>query len=126
MSDKKFTKDHEWVAIDGKTGTVGISVYAQEQLGDVVFVELPAVGKVLSKGDQAAVVESVKAASEVYAPISGKVTAINQAIIDDPAKINQDPEGASWFFKIEVSNTSEVSELMDKKSYDSYTAGGAH
>ncbi len=126
MSDKKFTKDHEWVAVDGKTGTVGISVYAQEQLGDVVFVELPAVGKVLTKGDQAAVVESVKAASEVYAPISGKVTAINQAIIDDPAKVNQDPEGASWFFKIEVSNTSEVSELMDKKSYDSYTAGGAH
>lgn len=126
MSDKKFTKDHEWVAIDGKTGTVGISVYAQEQLGDVVFVELPAVGKILTKGDQAAVVESVKAASEVYAPISGKVTAINQAIIDDPAKINQDPEGASWFFKIEVSNSSEVSELMDKKSYDSYTAGGAH
>ncbi len=126
MSDKKFTKDHEWVAVDGKTGTVGISIYAQEQLGDVVFVELPAVGKVLTKGDQAAVVESVKAASEVYAPISGKVTAINQAIIDDPAKVNQDPEGASWFFKIEVSNTSEVSELMDKKSYDSYTAGGAH
>lgn len=126
MSDKKFTKDHEWVAVDGKTGTVGISVYAQEQLGDVVFVELPAVGKVLTKGDQAAVVESVKAASEVYAPISGKVTAINQAIIDDPAKVNQDPEGASWFFKIEVNNDSEVSELMDKKSYDSYTAGGAH
>ena len=126
MSDKKFTKDHEWVAIDGKTGTVGISVYAQEQLGDVVFVELPAVGKVLTKGDQAAVVESVKAASEVYAPISGKVTAINQAIIDDPAKVNQDPEGGSWFFKIEVNNSSEVSELMDKKSYDSYTAGGAH
>ncbi len=126
MSDKKFTKDHEWVAIDGKTGTVGISVYAQEQLGDVVFVELPAVGKVLTKGDQAAVVESVKAASEVYAPISGKVTAINQAIIDDPAKVNQDPEGASWFFKIEVNSSSEVSELMDKKSYDSYTAGGAH
>ncbi|MEZ5647641.1 MAG: glycine cleavage system protein GcvH [Alphaproteobacteria bacterium] len=126
MSEKKFTKDHEWIALDGKTGTVGITIYAQEQLGDVVFVELPSVGKVLAKGDQAAVVESVKAASEVYSPTSGKVTAVNQAIVDDPAKVNQDPEGSSWFFKLEINDSSELSDLMDKKSYDNYKEGGGH
>ncbi len=100
----KYTKDHEWVRIDGATATVGISVHAAEQLGDVVFVELPAVGKKFKKGDDMAVVESVKAASDVYAPISGEVVEINQSIVDDPSKVNGDPQGAAWFVKLKRTN----------------------
>jgi glycine cleavage system H protein len=117
MSDIHYTKDHEYIAVDGDIGTVGITDYAQSQLGDVVFVELPDVGKQLSKGDEAAVVESVKAASEVYAPVSGEVVAINQAIEEEPAKVNADPAGDGWFLKIKLADKAELGELMDEAAY---------
>lgn len=120
MSAVKYTKDHEWVRIEGATATVGISVHAAEQLGDVVFVELPAIGKKFKKGDDMAVVESVKAASDVYAPISGEVVEINQAIVDDPAKVNGDPQGAAWFVKLKPSNPAEADELMDEAAYKAF------
>lgn len=116
----KFTKDHEWVRIDGGVATVGISVHAAEQLGDVVFVELPAIGKKLKKGDDMAVVESVKAASDVYAPISGEVVEVNQSIVDDPAKVNGDPQGAAWFVKLKASNPAEANDLMDEAAYAAF------
>lgn len=116
----KYTKDHEWVRIEGGVATVGISAHAAEQLGDVVFVELPAVGKKFKKGDEMAVVESVKAASDVYAPISGEVVEANQAIVDDPANVNADPEGASWFVKLKPSNAAEAEELMDEAAYKAF------
>ncbi len=116
----RYTKDHEWVRIDGVVATIGISAHAAEQLGDVVFVELPPVGKKFSKGDDMAVVESVKAASDVYAPISGEIVEINQAIVDDPAKVNGDPQGAAWFVKLKPSNPSEANELMDEAAYRSF------
>jgi glycine cleavage system H protein len=112
-----FTKEHEWVRIEGNSGTVGISDHAQEALGDIVFVEVPAAGRELRKGEEAAVVESVKAASDVYSPISGSVIEGNQAIADDPSLVNNDPEGAGWFFKIEVANPSELDGLMDESAY---------
>lgn len=116
----KYTKDHEWVRIDGAGATVGISEHAAEQLGDVVFVELPAIGKNFKKGDDMAVVESVKAASDVYAPISGEVIEINQSIVDDPAKVNADPAGAAWFVKLKPTNPSEADELMNEAAYKAY------
>jgi glycine cleavage system H protein len=112
-----FTKDHEWIKVDGDAATVGISNHAQEALGDIVFTEVPDVGKQLSKGQEAAVVESVKAASDVYSPVSGEVTEVNQAVIDDPALVNSDPEGAGWFFRLRLSNTSELDGLMDEAAY---------
>ena len=112
-----FTKDHEWVRIEGDTATVGISNHAQEALGDIVFAEVPEAGRSVSKGQEAAVVESVKAASDVYAPISGEVTESNAAVADDPALINRDPEGAGWFFKLRVSDQSELGGLMDEAAY---------
>jgi glycine cleavage system H protein len=112
-----FTKDHEWIRVDGNEGTVGISSHAQEQLGDIVFVEVPEAGREIRKGQEAAVVESVKAASDVYSPISGKVTEGNQAIADDPSLVNNDPEGAGWFFKIDVKDTSELDGMMDEGAY---------
>jgi glycine cleavage system H protein len=112
-----FTKDHEWVRVEGNNGTVGISSHAQEQLGDIVFAEVPPAGRSLRKGEEAAVVESVKAASDVYSPVSGTVIEGNPAIADDPAIINNDPEEAGWFFKIEVSNPAELNELMDEAAY---------
>jgi len=112
-----FTKDHEWIRVDGNQGTVGISSHAQEQLGDIVFVEVPEAGREIRKGQEAAVVESVKAASDVYSPISGSVIEGNQAIADDPSLVNNDPEGAGWFFKIEVKDTSELDGMMDEGSY---------
>ncbi|QDG79120.1 glycine cleavage system protein GcvH [Labrenzia sp. PHM005] len=115
-----FSKDHEWIAVEGDTATIGITGYAQEQLGDVVFVELPETGKELSQGDEAAVVESVKAASELYAPIDGEVTEANEVLADEPAKVNEDPEGAAWFIKMKVSNESQLSELMDEAAYKAY------
>ena len=112
-----FTKEHEWVRVEGDTATVGISNHAQEQLGDIVFAEVPETGKRLNKGQEAAVVESVKAASDVYAPVSGEVTEGNQAVADDPALVNTDPEGAGWFFKLKLSDPSELEGLMDEAAY---------
>lgn len=115
-----YSKDHEWISVEGDVATVGITAYAQEQLGDVVYVELPAAGKSLSQGDEAAVVESVKAASEVYAPLDGEIVQANDILADEPAKVNEDPEGAAWFIKIKLSNTGQLSELMDEAAYKAY------
>ena len=112
-----FTKEHEWIRVEGDTATVGISNHAQEQLGDIVFAEVPEAGRQLSKGQEAAVVESVKAASDVYAPVSGEVVAGNQAVADDPALVNSDPEGQGWFFKLKLSDPSELEGLMDEAAY---------
>lgn len=120
MSARRFTEDHEWIFVEGDTGTVGISDYAQEQLGDVVFVDLPEEGSALDKGAQAATVESVKAASEIYAPVSGEVVAANAALADDPAKINSDPLGDGWFFKIKLADPGQLDALMDEAAYKSY------
>ena len=117
-----FTEDHEWVDVDGDIGTVGISDYAQGQLGDIVFVDVPEDGKQLSKGDEAAVVESVKAASDVYSPVSGNVLEGNAALVDDPSLVNSDAEGEGWFFKITLSDPSEVEELMDETAYEAFDA----
>ena len=117
-----FTKEHEWVRVEGDTATVGISNHAQEQLGDIVFAETPDAGRSLRKGEEAAVVESVKAASDVYSPISGKVIEGNPALADDPAIINNDPEGAGWFFKLEVTDPSELEGLMDEAAYREFVA----
>lgn len=118
-----FTEDHEWVEVDGVTATVGITDYAQSQLGDVVFVELPAAGKVLSKGDDAAVVESVKAASDVYAPVSGVVSASNDALEADPALVNSAAEGEGWFFKLTLSDASQLDGMMDEGAYAAFVGG---
>jgi glycine cleavage system H protein len=112
-----FTREHEWIKVDGDTATVGISDHAQQALGDIVFTEVPDAGRQLRKGQEAAVVESVKAASDVYSPVSGEVTEGNQAVIDDPALVNSDPEGAGWFFKLKLTNTSELDGLMDESAY---------
>ncbi|HEX6603766.1 MAG TPA: glycine cleavage system protein GcvH [Sphingomicrobium sp.] len=112
-----FTKEHEWVRVEGDTATVGISNHAQEQLGDIVFAEVPEGGRQLSRGQEAAVVESVKAASDVYAPVSGEVIEGNPAVVDDPALINSDPEGEGWFFKLKLSDTAELDGLMDEAAY---------
>lgn len=120
MSELKFSKDHEWIRIEGDVGTVGISNYAQEQLGDVVFVELPEAGKTIAKGGEAAVVESVKAASEVYSPVSGTITENNAALSDDPSKVNSDPTGDGWFFKISLTDPSELNDLLDEAGYEAY------
>jgi glycine cleavage system H protein len=112
-----FTKDHEWIRVDGDHATVGITDFAQRQLGDVVFVEVPAVGTDLTKGGEAAVVESVKAASDVYAPISGEVVESNQALVDDPSLANRDPEGQGWFFKLLLSDDRELEGLMSAEDY---------
>ena len=113
----KFTKDHEWLRIDGDVATVGITAHAQEQLGDLVFVELPEPGKAFEQGAPAAVVESVKAASDVYAPIGGTVTEVNQAIVDQPNVVNADPMGDGWFFKLKISDASQIAGLMDEAAY---------
>ena len=115
-----YAKSHEWVRIDGDTAVVGISAHAQEQLGDVVFVELPAVGGEVTQGGQAATVESVKAASEVYAPVGGEVVEGNKALEEDPALVNRDAEGEGWFFKLKVNNPGEVEALMDRAAYEAY------
>jgi len=118
-----FTEDHEWIAVDGDVGIVGISDYAAKALGDVVFVELPDIGLELDKGDEAAVVESVKAASEVYCPIGGEVTEVNGALEDEPAKVNEDPQGDGWFLKIKISDADELEGLMDEAAYKTYCEG---
>jgi glycine cleavage system H protein len=112
-----FTKEHEWIRVEGDTATVGISNHAQEALGDIVFAEVPEAGRQVAKGQEAAVVESVKAASDVYAPVSGEVVEGNAAIADDPALVNRDPEGEGWFFKLKLSNRSELDGLMDENAY---------
>ena len=120
MSEKKYSKQHEWISIEGDIATVGITKHAAEMLGDVVFVELPEKGKSVEKEGQAGVVESTKAASDVYTPITGEITEINQSIVDDPAVVNKDPEGAAWFFKIKIKNKSELENLMSRVDYDKF------
>lgn len=122
MGTRYFTKDHEWIEVDGDNGTVGVTNYAQEQLGDVVFVDLPAKGKQLTQKGEAAVVESVKAASEVYAPVSGKVTESNAALAANPALVNSSAEKDGWFMKLKLTNKDELSGLMDKAAYDKLVA----
>jgi len=122
MSDLKYSKEHEWVRLDGDVATVGISEFAQEQLGDVVFVELPAVGKVVEQNGDAAVVESVKAASEVYAPVSGEVVDVNAALEDDPELVNRAPTGDGWFMKIRISDPSQLDGMMDEATYMDFVA----
>jgi glycine cleavage system H protein len=117
-----FTKEHEWIRVDGDLATIGISNHAQEQLGDIVFAEVPEAGRRVSKGQEAAVVESVKAASDVYAPVSGEVVEGNQAVADDPALINSDPEGEGWFFKLKLDNPGELDGLMDEAAYREWIA----
>lgn len=120
MSDMRFTKDHEWIRVEGDEGVVGITEYAQHALGDVVFAEIPETGRTLAQGDEAAVVESVKAASEVYTPASGTVIAGNAALVDTPALVNESPEDAAWFFRLRLSDKTELDALMDRATYDAY------
>ena len=122
MSTTLYTSDHEWLSIDGDVATIGITDYAQQQLGDVVFVELPKVARSLKKAEAAAVVESVKAASDVYAPISGEVLEANQAVVDEPALVNSDAAGKAWLFKIRIADKSELGGLMDEAAYKAHTA----
>lgn len=122
MSDRLYTKDHEWVDVDGDIATVGISDHAQEQLGDVVFVELPEVGRAVAQNEDAAVVESVKAASEVYAPLSGEIVEVNEMLAEDPAQVNADPYGMGWFMRIRMDDPSELDELMDEDAYKDFLA----
>lgn len=118
----RYTKDHEWIRLDGDTAVVGITEHAQSQLGDVVYVELPAIGKSFAAGDEAAVVESVKAASEVYAPVSGEVVAVNDALADAPATVNGDAEGKGWFLKLKLADPAELEKLMTAEQYKDYVA----
>ena len=120
MSQTRYTKDHEYVRVDGDVATVGITDYAQAQLGDVVFVELPAAGLSVGKGDQAAVVESVKAASEVYAPVSGEVVEVNPDLEATPATVNEDPAGKGWFVKLRMANAGDLDDLMDEAAYQAF------
>ncbi len=122
MTETRFTKDHEWIRVEGEEGTVGITAYATEQLGDVVFVELPEVGKTVKQGDELAVVESVKAASEVYAPVSGEVIAVNDVLDGEPAKVNESPDADGWFVKIKVADAGELAGLMDDAAYKAHTS----
>ena len=119
-NDIKYTKEHEWVSLDGETATIGITDYAQSQLGDIVFVELPDKGLNVEKDKTAGVVESTKAASDVYTPISGEVVDINQSIVDDPSKINSDPESSAWFFKLKIKDKSEIDTLMNREEYEKF------
>lgn len=122
MSDLRYTEDHEWVRVDGDVATVGISDYAQEQLGDIVFVDLPEIGAELAQGDEAAVIESVKAASDIYAPVSGEVAEINDALEDEPAVINQDSQGEGWLFTLTIAESGELDNLMDEDAYKAFVA----
>ena len=120
MSEKKFSKQHEWVSVEGDVATIGITKHAAKMLGDIVFVELPEKGKNVEKDGQAGVVESTKAASDIYAPISGEIAEINKSIVDDPSSVNKDPEGNAWFFKIKVKNKSDIDTLMSKADYEKF------
>jgi glycine cleavage system H protein len=121
-SDRKYTKEHEWAQVSGNVVTVGITDHAQSALGDIVFVDLPAVGRLLKKGETFGVVESIKAVSDLYAPLDGKVVEVNSGLPDDPSQVNSDPYGKAWMLKIEVVNTAVVNELMDSKAYQDYVA----
>ena len=123
MADRKYTEEHEWVEVDNETGVIGISDYAQEQLGDVVFVELPDVGKLLDRGDEVAVVESVKAAAEVYAPVGGEGIEVNGALNEDPSLVNSDAFGDGWFAKLRLTDPAELDELMDALAYKTFCEG---
>ena len=123
MADLKYSKEHEWVRVEGDVAVVGISDYAQAQLGDVVFVELPEIGRQVAQNSEAAVVESVKAASEVYAPVSGEVVEVNNALSDEPEMVNGAPMGDGWFFKIRIGNPSEIDDLMDEAAYQEFVKG---
>jgi glycine cleavage system H protein len=123
MSGLRYTQEHEWIRVEGDVGTIGISPYAQEQLGDVVFVELPEVGRKAEQGKEIAVVESVKAASEIFAPVSGSVIEVNKALPDAPATVNSDPLGAGWFFKMKLSDPGQLARLMDEAAYKTYVEG---
>ena len=116
----KFTEEHEWITVEGGVATVGITTHAAEQLGDVVFVDLPAIGKKVEKGKEAAVVESVKAASELYAPIDGEIVAVNTDMADEPSLVNSDAEGGAWFMKIKIANPSQLDSMMDRAAYDKF------
>ena len=120
MSEVKFSKEHEWIKLEGEIAIIGITKHATEMLGDIVFVELPEKGSSVEKDGTAGVVESTKAASDVYTPVSGEIVDTNQTIVDDPAKINEDPEGSAWFFKMKMKDTSEMDSLMNKEEYDKF------
>ena len=122
MSTTRYTKDHEWIRVHGNEAVIGITDFAQEQLGDIVYVELPEIGRKVAQGEEAGVVESVKAASEVYAPVSGEVSAINAALTDEPARVNKDAAGEGWFFKLKLANPKELDALMDEAAYKAFTA----
>lgn len=122
MAETKYTEDHEYAHLDGDVATIGITKHAQQQLGDVVYVELPEVGKSFARGDEAAVVESVKAAAEVYAPVSGEVTQANEELEGNPGLVNEDPEGGAWFFKLKLSDKSELDGMMDADAYAKFVA----
>ncbi len=123
MTKTLFTEDHEYIHVDGDIGTVGLSEHAQKTLGDIVYVEMPKIGAKLAKKEQAGVVESVKSASELYSPVSGEVTEINDALSGDPSQVNQDPLGKGWFYKIKISNDNELNELKDEETYATYVQG---
>jgi glycine cleavage system H protein len=123
MADVKYTNEHEWIRVDGDVGTIGITNYAQEQLGDVVFVDVPQVGRKVTKGESIAVVESVKAASDIFAPVSGEIVEANGALTDAPGDVNAEPMGKGWFFKIRLSNKSELAGLMDEPAYNTFVKG---
>lgn len=120
MADVRYSEEHEWIRVEGDTGTIGITHYAQEQLGDVVFVEVPAAGRKVAKGEAIAVVESVKAASDIYAPVSGEVVESNAALADTPGDVNTEPMGKGWFFKIKLSNKADLEGLMDEAAYAAF------
>ena len=121
MSEVKFSKEHEWIKLDGDTATIGITQHATEMLGDIVFVELPKLGSSVAKDGNAGVVESTKAASDIYTPVSGEIIENNQSIVDDPAKVNSDPENEAWFFKLKITNKSEMDLLMNKEEYEKFS-----
>ena len=121
MSEVKFSKEHEWIKLDGDVATIGITQHATEMLGDIVFVELPELGSSVAKDGNAGVVESTKAASDIYTPVSGEIIENNQSIVDDPAKINTDPENEAWFFKLKITNKSEMDSLMNKEEYEKFS-----
>ena len=126
MSEVKFSKEHEWIKLDGDTATIGITQHATEMLGDIVFVELPEIGSSVAKDGNAGVVESTKAASDIYTPVSGEIIENNQSIVDDPAKVNTDPENEAWFFKLKITNKSEMDSLMNKEEYEKFAKESAN
>ena len=122
MADLRYSEDHEWVRVEGDVAVIGISDYAQDQLGDVVFVELPEPGRTVTQGEEAAVVESVKAASEVYSPVSGEVVEVNEPLADDPGLVNREPTGGGWFLKVRMSDPGEVEALLDEAAYRNFVS----